>query len=160
MALAAQKISTKTKTVSVGCKLPSGIVLRVDEMVETPEPVFGGGTRMVKIAQQKGSVKLHGTAVPFGQQRRCRMVGGYAMTDGVDADFIREWLEANKDGELVKNQIIIVHDKDTAGAARELRAVKSGLEPLDVTSKTNGKYTDGRMPSSIKTSTTKTDDEE
>lgn len=38
-------------SVTVGCKLPHGLTMRVFDMVETQEPVMGGGFRAVKVAQ-------------------------------------------------------------------------------------------------------------
>ena len=146
-----QKINNSV--VKVGCKMPNGIILRLDNMVETQEPMFGGGFRNVKTAQQVASVQLFGTAVPFGAERPCLIVGGYAITNNVSGEFMEKWLEQHKDSDLVRNKIIIVHDRDTDGLARENKSVRSNLEPLDPNSKKGKDYVDPRMPKQIKPGT-------
>jgi hypothetical protein len=120
-------------TVTVGCKLPHGLELRVFEMEERDEAVIGGGTRVVKVARSAGtSVQINGNAVPHGQAPRHQIVGGFAITSGVDADFWAKWLEQNKDSAIVKSGLIFAaakaEDIKTEGCNRA--KIKSGLEPL------------------------------
>ncbi|NTA27404.1 hypothetical protein [Allorhizobium ampelinum] len=121
-------------TVTVACKIPNGLILRVFNMVEHDEPVMGGGTKTTKRAHQLGqSVTIKGPATPFGQAPKVVTAGGYAINTGIDADFWNAWIEQNKDHEAVKSGLIYsMARQDSASKEAESRAsVKSGLEPLD-----------------------------
>lgn len=117
-------------TVSVACKLPSGIHLNVFTMEDAQEPVLGGGWRTVKRAVPAGRVTLKGTGRRVDDPR---IVGGYALTHNVDADHWANWLTANKDSALVKNGLIFAHVKpaEVEAQARDHREAVSGLEPVD-----------------------------
>ena len=120
-----------TATVTVACKFPNGVVLRVFRKEEFDAPTHGGvrtETRHVEI----GSFAVAGPAVPVGQIPRGDIAGGYALTTGVPADLWAAWLEANKESDLVKNGIIFAHErKDFArGKATEMVGVRSGMEPI------------------------------
>jgi hypothetical protein len=124
-------------TVTVGCKLPNGLLLRVFKMVEGTEPVLGGGTRKTKTAVQAGeTVKINGFALPrgpdFDPDRAHLVVGGCGLTHGVDADFFHEWMGQNKDSDIVKNGLIFAHasSESARAEATEKKAEVSGLEPL------------------------------
>lgn len=122
------------ETVTVACKLPNGLLLRVFDMVPGFEPVLGGGTREIKVARQKGEpVKINGNAVPFGMPPAYTIIGGYALTPNVDAAFWAEWLKHNADSDVVKSGLIHAHATPDAvqKESRNREKVKSGLEPLD-----------------------------
>lgn len=129
--------SGKSKTVTVGCKLPHGLQLRLFKMVEFVEPVLGGGTRTGKRAEMVGSVvKINGYAAPFGERPQNQVVGGltgYALTFGVDREFFEEYLRQNRDSDVVKNGLLFAADGEQRARdiAKERRGVKNGLEPLD-----------------------------
>lgn len=121
-------------TVTVACKMPNGLQLRVFKMVDGIEPILGGGHRTIQRAEQVGgAVKVNGPVVPYGQVPKHTIVGGYALTPGVDADFWAAWYEQNKSTELVKNKIIFGSEQeDKIKRHAEAHAkVKSGLEPID-----------------------------
>lgn len=119
-------------TVAVACNVPQGLLLQLYEMEESSEQVMGGGWRSVRRAKKVGTpVRIRGPAIPIGFAIRKRIVGGYAITRGVDADFFNTWLEQNKDSDVVRNRCIFAHKSDTDGMAREHRGVTSGYEPLD-----------------------------
>lgn len=127
-------------TVTVACKIPNGLLLRVFDMVSSQEPVLGGGMRETRTAVQKGEqVKVSGPAIPRGpdlneqvMEGLPQLAGGYALTHGVDADFFETWLEQNKDSDVVKNGLIFAHSKpaDARAESKEKTDVRSGLEPL------------------------------
>lgn len=120
-------------TVSVACKLPNGLFLRLFEMVEYDEPVMGGGTKTAKRAVQKGgTVRLNGNAVPFGKMVSYPIIAGYAMTT-VDADFWAEWLRQNADHDAVRNRLVFANEKPDVvnGRAKEHAELQSGLQPLE-----------------------------
>lgn len=122
-------------TVTVGLKVPNGMVLRLQVQEEVRYPVMGGGTTIEKQWRPDPSQKsytLHGSRTPHGEQPKCLVVGGYAMTPGIPADFMDKWLDQNKQLDVVTAGLIIVH-KTTDGArgeATEKKDLRSGLEPM------------------------------
>jgi hypothetical protein len=123
------------ETVTVCCKLPHGVELRLFDMVEQNEPVMGGGTRLVKVAVPKGeSIIIHGNSHPQNAAPRSQIVsGGYAITPNVDKAFWEAWLAANKNLDMVKNGMIFAQGKadNAAAEAKDRRATLSGAERLD-----------------------------
>ena len=120
-------------TVTVACKVPNGLILRLFNMAEHDEPVMGGGTKTVKKAVQTGEqVTVAGPATPFGVAPRYPIIGGYAMTPNVDADFFTAWLKQNADHDVVKKKLIFASEKvdSVAAKANDHESVLSGLQPL------------------------------
>ena len=117
-------------TVDVCCKLPNGLHLQVFRMEDSQELLQGGGTRVVKRAVADGRVTIRGIG---RRQDDPRIIGGYAVTRGIDADFWARWLEQNATSEVVKNRLVFASEKPAIleGQAREQAALRSGLEPLD-----------------------------
>lgn len=99
------------KTVTVGCKLPSGIILELGNQ----------------------EVEIHGT-------NSARVIGGHGITYDVDADFFDAWLKAHSDRDMVKNGLIFAHEKaaDVKAEAAEKKGNKSGLEAINPDSPENG----------------------
>ncbi|MDG4906026.1 hypothetical protein P9228_06130 [Mesorhizobium sp. WSM4898] len=124
-------------TVTVACKLPHGLVLRLHEMVEQNEPTAGGSFRKVKRAQVIGQpVVLKGYLRRFDRRKEPAPMAqdsSYALTHGVDADFFKKWLEQNKDLDAVRNNLVWAHTETdmVEGFIKEHEAQKSGLEPID-----------------------------
>ncbi len=121
-------------SVSVACKLPNGLALRVFQMIPHSELVMGGGTRETEIAVQVGdTVTLKGYAAPFGMAPNAPVAGGYAITSGVDADFWAAWLEQNATHPAVKNGLVFASERvdSVQKQAKEQAEIKCGLEPLD-----------------------------
>jgi hypothetical protein len=138
--------------VTVACKLPNGLILRVFSWAEQDLPILGGGFKTEKVSIPMGEpVLVHGTAFPYGELPKVLIVGGYALTPNVDADFWDLWLEQNKSSDLVrKNQVRAMEKPDDASAwAKDHATVQSGLEPINPGSvKRNGRDVpaDPRMP--------------
>jgi len=123
-----------SNTVTVACKTPNGLLLRNFKMVEHHEMVMGGGRKKTTRAEQVGeTVRIHGTAVPFGKTPPCLIVGGYALTPGIDAEFFTAWIDANADLDAVKNGLVFAHETESfvADQAKECKGLRSGLEPLN-----------------------------
>ena len=124
-------------TVTVACKLPHGLVLRLHEMIEQNEPTAGGSFRKVKRAQVIGEpVVLKGYGRRFDrrtEQAPSAQTSSYALTYGVDADFFKKWLAQNQDLDAVKNNLVWAHaERDMVeGFIKEHEAQKSGFEPID-----------------------------
>jgi hypothetical protein len=124
-------------------------------LVEDYEPVFGGGSRKVMKGVPDGpQIKLTGPARPMGMDPDAkRVIGGYGLTFNVPRDEFERWLEDNKHTDVVKNRHVFCHENvdHVEGQARELKLVRSGLEPLNTESRdASGKYKDPRMPNKMR----------
>jgi hypothetical protein len=124
-------------TVTVACKLPHGLVLRLHKMVEMNEPTAGGGFRKVNRAQVVGDpVTVKGYSRRFDhriEQAPAALPSSFALTYGVDAEFFKEWLKQNKDLDAVKNNLIWAHEQTdmVEGFVKEHEKQRSGFEPVD-----------------------------
>lgn len=119
--------------VTVGCKLPNGLILRLFQMVDRVENVAGGGTRTFKISEQIGEpVVIKGNKLPFGEVPEYQIVGNYALTAGVDAEFFRMWMDQNAGHEAVKNGLIFAasNQADAIDISKDNRDRRSGLEAV------------------------------
>lgn len=122
----------KGDVVTVACKHPNGVILELVEMKERSEPVMGGGVRTFQQAVRTGKrITIRGPALPLNMPPSFQMIGGYALTPNVPRDFWETWVKQNHDSPLLENKMLLVHDKDTPGMAREFKKVKSGAEPID-----------------------------
>ncbi len=133
----ARGASKTGETVTVACKMPHGLVIH-DEVRKTRAVlVVGGGTRdEVFYERIVGSeVEIFGNARPRDGQYRTRVVGGFALTQGVPKDLWDRWRESHKDLPALKNGLLFAYNTTAlaADAARapENRKLRSGLEPLD-----------------------------
>lgn len=97
----AQAVSTET--VTVGCKLPHGLVLELD----------------------KQSVVLNGA-------NSSTIIGGYGLTEGVDKAFFDAWMEKNEHLPFVRNQTVFAQAKteDARASALEKAGEKTGFEGM------------------------------
>lgn len=132
-----QRASAKPQSagdkVTVYCKMPNGLRLRVFRMVEQREPVLGGGTREFHMAEPEGpEVVVWGNRFRLGDPMTHRIIGDYGLTEGVDKDFWDAWLEANKEQPYVVNGLIFAAGKREYGEAEaeDRRDTWSGLGPL------------------------------
>lgn len=120
-------------TCTVACKLPNGIILSVMPPIEIVE--IDGKKAVAPTSRiASASVELKGFSMPVGValEDPTPVAGGYALTHGVDADFMEAWLGQNSDSLLVKNNLIFVAAKGAyaASQAKEQKEVLSNLEPL------------------------------
>ncbi len=121
-------------SVTVACKLPAGLKLRVFDMIETQEPVMGGGSRTVKVARENPkSVTVKGWSHPQNMAPNAPIVEGFALTPNVDKDVWDAWLKDNADSDVVKNGLIFAHEKAGGAEAesKDKKSLRSGLERLD-----------------------------
>ena len=127
------------ETVTVACKMPHGLILRLFNFQEVQEPLPGGGTKSVERAQpETGTVRIRGYLDKYDPSLPpVSKVSSYALTPGVNKEWFEEWLDQNEDLDLVKNHLIFVHDE---GMVREFEGTKNGLEPVDPT-KLKGRVT-------------------
>lgn len=108
---------TSAKTVTVGCKLPNGLVCEMGK--------FGD--------EDYKSVTLNGA-------NSAVVHGGYGITDGVDESFWNAWKKKHARLSFVQKGLVFAVG-DIASArdhALDLSALKTGLEPLDPMKKVTG----------------------
>lgn len=157
------KTATKVeqaKTVTVGLKMPNGLILRLFDFHETNENT-PSGPRSFKQAHpnlKAGTVNIKGYGgAAFGMKQDHRIVGQYALTSNVDAEFMREWLKQNAEHELVTNNLIFIQADDSSAADQgaDQKAVWDGLNPLRM----HSAKVDPRVPKKIRTMTKKDDDD-
>lgn len=125
-------------TVTVGCKLPNGLTLRVFDWHSYEEPNSGG--KMRKIARQRveaGEHTLNGNvfsmeALQSGDITH-RVAGGFGITTGVPRDFWDLWMEQNKGTQIVREGLVFAYESEQGAVskAREYEGLRSGLEPID-----------------------------
>lgn len=148
----ATPVKRSGEKVTVACKLPHGLRLRLFKMVDGHENVSGNNVRTIKRAEQVGAdVVIRGVAVEFGKEKP--LTGGYALTTGVDKKFFEEWMRQNAEHDAVKNHMIFAAgSRDAAeGKAEDHAKDKSGLEPLDMSMVKRGERmvgADARLPRS------------
>jgi hypothetical protein len=120
-------------TVTVACSWPNGFLLRVGEWETHYEPVLGGGMREAKTWTPRGEpIKINGPARAFGEDYKAPVQNGFALTHGVDEDFMKKWMEDNADHPAVQNGLIKIHAnaRELNAMTREGRDLKTGAEPL------------------------------
>lgn len=127
-------------TVTVGCRIPSGLQLRLFDFVDNRIPLPGGGFVVEKIARARGQTyRVNGYAKPWGQDLGVHVVpaakggGGYAITEGIPEDFWEEWLIQNAQADYVLNGMIFAQDKraDVIAEAKDRAGSWDGLQPLE-----------------------------
>jgi hypothetical protein len=127
-------------TVTVACKLPHGIILREFRMEPYQEPVLGGGWRETTRAVETGRRhRINGVASHQGQfptapdGSAIQLASGHALTFGVPSELWANWLDANKDSEMVRNGMVFAYEKQDAvtGKAKEMEGQRSGFERID-----------------------------
>lgn len=148
-----QQAGTKPKSathVTVACKIPAGLRLQLCHRVEFTENTMNGPRSAVRYDRVGEQIIIRGPAAPIGQAPRGYtppiLVGGYALTPNVPADFWDAWLAQNKDSLMVRNRMVFAMPSANRaiGEAKEHAALRSGLEPLNPDG--TGKDFDPRMP--------------
>ena len=141
-------------TVTVACKYPPGLFLQLQEFEDVRVATMGGHMTERRSKRVGPVVQIYG---PSAAERAllnaklppCIVVGGFALTPGVDEDFMRKWAEQNADSELLKNNLLLAYpepDGDRAAdAARERAGLRSGIEALNVDMVPRGTRIDGTI---------------
>lgn len=125
-----------TATVTVASKMPFDFILRIYDFAKRYEPVMGGGTREVKIAERRRGSKefiVQGNSWPQNKGPHQKLEFGFAITSGIPKAFWEEWLEQNKDADYIMNGMLFAFGESASAVAkaREMEKEKSGLERLD-----------------------------
>lgn len=137
-------LSSRNTTVTVACKLPHGLVIRDFMATKVEETMLGGMTRTVTVHRPVGNaIRLKGPTVPPLMIRSVEVVGGYAITEGIDGKVFANWLDANKDAPYIRNELIYGHEDGARvrAWAKDHASVRSGFEPIDTSMRSEA----GRM---------------
>ena len=125
----------KVETVTVACKLPNGLRLRLFQAREVDYPMMGGGFKRVKEHHPTGEeIVINGNSYPQDQAPRVPINDfGYALTRNVSKKFMDEWMKQNEKNEMVLKKIIIVHSQPASIEAetRENEKRVTGFERID-----------------------------
>lgn len=91
------------EVVTVGCKLPNGLLIDVDGKV----------------------VHLLGA-------NSSNVIGGYGLTENVDKDYFEKWLKQHSNQRYVKGEMVFAQAKTNSAQSKasENATVKTGLEGL------------------------------
>lgn len=144
------------RTVAVASKLPMTVELQLCRP-ETKAVTGRYGTEQETVNVKYGKTYwIRGTSRPAGTLPKGYKLpdvvdGGAAITPNVDADFFEQWLDQNKDTEIVRNGMIFAHaSRDhVEGMAAERAAELSGLDPINPDQKPDGTMEDPRVPRPI-----------
>lgn len=106
-----------TETVSVGCKLPWGLIC------EMGQPGAENYQRVALVGSNgpnRGHGKIPGSII----------AGGYGITFGVPKNFIDAWMAKHAKLDAVRNGLIFVEAaKDAEAFAKDMGDPKTGFEP-------------------------------
>lgn len=143
------------QTVIVACKIPTGLELQLCVSREFWEDTPTGAKKREKFVRTGKTVLIEGCGYPSGTPpkgypERPHMVGGYALTYGVDKEFWDAWLKQNVESSFVISGQIFAHGQPESirSNAKENKDVRSGLEPLQPDN-------DPRMPKAMNSNITK-----
>jgi len=133
-AIRASKDIPDTGVVTVACKMPSGLILRIFEESEEYENLLGGGQRKTKIMRPVGKqIRVYGYAVPANKRPKFTITGtDFALTENVDAKFFKTWWEQNQELPVIKAGLIwcMKTKADADDKAEDMTDARNGLEPM------------------------------
>lgn len=120
------------ETVTVACKLPHGLILRVFDWDDVQEPLPGGGTKAVKQAKPRtNTITIAGYLEKYDPELPpAARTSAFKLTPGVDKEFFETWLRQNADHDAVKNKLIFATKRGDKGQIREREKQLCGLEPI------------------------------
>lgn len=125
--------ATGTATVTVACKIPQGMRCVIHETREMNEATMGGSRLIKQSFPTDAEFFVKGPAHAQNEGPRCRVVAGFAITEGVSKDLWDQWLVQFASLPAVKNRMIFAYESQSKAfdAAKEARAIKTGLERLN-----------------------------
>lgn len=131
----ARKLSEDSgEKVCIGCKIPSGLVLHLDEMVSVSVQVLGGGVRDIEQSRPipGETIRLNGCRAPWGENVGHEIKHNAGLTFNVPKAFWDKWCEDNEGSPLLENGVLTVERdrKSLVDILKDERERKSGLEPL------------------------------
>lgn len=127
--------------VSIGCKLPQGLVLEVGYSVEGGNLMrHADYKRIVLAGANQHSIVQGNLRTPSPKDLRP------GITNNVDEAVFDAWVEAHKDTNIVKNGLVFKAKNagEATARANDLKAKPTGMEPVDPTKHPGvGKLTEG-----------------
>ena len=123
---------TSSGTVTVASKLPFPLRLQLQKPVKRVERDAGGTHEVESYVKTGKTVVIQGCARPVGVDSDKHLVGGFALTHDVDADFWAEWVKQHEGFEPLEKGLIFAAPKGgTQSEAKNRRDLVSGFEPLN-----------------------------
>lgn len=125
-----------TGFVTVACKIPQGLILQLCQRTTYFEDTPSGTRERVRFDKCGKRYVARGTSYPnnppAGYAPRPIMIGGYALTQNIPADFWEEWQEQNRASAFIENHMLFAFPSlaDVRSAALEHKDVVSGFEPI------------------------------
>jgi hypothetical protein len=160
--------ASSARTVTVACKIPTGMKLQLQKPVERMEDGPLGPKPKTYWAFYGKPFYVHGPSYPVGTipkgfPKQPINEGGYALTPGIPLDFWEQWLEQNKNSSFVvppdgAERGMIYADEElesVVAVAREHEKMLSGMEPISQDMDKNGRLTDPRIPTPMNNAITK-----
>lgn len=137
MATVQPSLPKSSSTVTVACNFPTGFELYLCREEKFWEESRDSKREVVRHVKTGKPVFIYGTSypvgpVPKGYGPKPAMVGGYALTFNVNAEFFAEWMKQNRENPIVVNKCIMAAPDraSTVAMAKECKDVRSGYEPL------------------------------
>jgi hypothetical protein len=126
-------METSGNVVSVACKVPMGLILRVYRKQMMPQKTTDGLVRDVPEFHQFGKeYMVYGPSHPQNAGPHCTIIGDYAITPNIPEELWSLWMAQHRDDMMVINRMIFAYSSNKiAGAAKEHAGLRSGLERLD-----------------------------
>lgn len=125
--------ATGTATVSVACKIPQGMRCVLHAPREVKEVTLGGFREVTQHFPTDREFIVKGPAHAQNEGPRCRVVAGFAITEGVSKELWDEWRKQFASLDAVQKNHIFAYE--TPGkiedAAKDHQTVKTGLERLN-----------------------------
>jgi hypothetical protein len=131
---------TGTDTVTIGCKWPSGLVMRLYRVIEDEIVINGVPRKEIRSVLDPNDPEyvLNGSSIDLGKMAGGippdhEIIGGYGLTHGIPRDFAEKWFEQNKLSEFVKNNIVFMASSEQRARdqAKDQKSIQSGVEPID-----------------------------
>lgn len=127
-------MSKSADTVTIVSKLPFPLIMELQTPFKVNAEVFGGGTREeIRHSKNGQRVTIKGCAYDRGAPVRKEIIGGAALTHGVDREFAEQWFTQNQGNPIVMKGLVWAANTkaDAASQAKEMRKELSGFEPVD-----------------------------
>ncbi len=135
-AVASETTAAKSgATVTIICKIPQGFALQLYKKQTVSEVTQNGHRDVERHYPIEGKVVyIRGPAHAQNEGPRCRMAGGYAITENVSKDHWDEWMrQVGKDHPAVQNGLIQAFPdaRSAVDEAKKFIGLKTGLERID-----------------------------
>lgn len=123
-----------TDTVVIACKIPNGLVMRLNRPTESRIPVLGRPGEFIIDRIARPDLNTQFTLAGPYRGDVVTTVGGYALTTGIPRAFAEEWFKQNEEASFVTTKCVYMQDTEQRARdqAKEQAAVRSGYERMDI----------------------------